>query len=417
MTKEGPKYVPNPAADVAKEVLDYLITQNDYGNREERTGKKLEQRFGGIGYGWDRDMLRLILAVLFRAGSIEVSQGGEKFSNYSDPRCRPPFINNNTFKSSLFTPVKPIDLKTLTRAVESYEALTGETVDVDKNSICEALKKFAAEEMKTVLPIEAQAKANQLPVVGTLQEYREALTVIEGGSPDDCVNTLAGGGASLKQVHDRVRKIADRLDDEGLVVVRLARRAAGVISKALEAQGEAGLKDKSTALREGLSREDILDSLPSIKQASREILDAFEHCYEARHADRTNQFRAAIEKVKGREEWTAVPETMRQPVLGPLQSRCCEDLKLSAGELACESCQAGLAQMESDIAALGGLFAQVIANIQKATTPNDVPFRRVRLAEFFAGPLKNEQQVKAAIEQLQDHLLKLLTEGVKIMLE
>ena len=85
VTKEGPKYVPNPAADVAKEVLDFLIAQNDYGNREERTGKKLEQRFGGIGYGWDRDMLRLILAVLFRAGSIEVSQAGEKFTSYSDP--------------------------------------------------------------------------------------------------------------------------------------------------------------------------------------------------------------------------------------------------------------------------------------------------------------------------------------------
>ena len=89
VTKEGAKYVPNPAADVAKEVLDYLIAQNEYGNREERTGKQLEKRFGGIGYGWDRDMLRLILAVLFRAGSIEVSQGGEKFTNYSDPRMPP----------------------------------------------------------------------------------------------------------------------------------------------------------------------------------------------------------------------------------------------------------------------------------------------------------------------------------------
>ena len=126
-------------------------------------------------------MLRLILAVLFRAGSIEVTQGGEKFTNYSDPRCRPPFINNNTFKSSLFTPVKPIDLKTLTRAVESYEDLTGETVDVDKNAIAEALKKFAAEEMKTVLPIEAQAKAHQLPVLGTLQDYREVAVGDRGG--------------------------------------------------------------------------------------------------------------------------------------------------------------------------------------------------------------------------------------------
>jgi hypothetical protein len=38
----------------------------------------------------DRDMLRLILAVLFRAGSVEVPQGGEKFTNYSDPRSRHP---------------------------------------------------------------------------------------------------------------------------------------------------------------------------------------------------------------------------------------------------------------------------------------------------------------------------------------
>ena len=181
VTKDGAKYVPNPSADVAKEVLDYLISENGYGNREERTGKQLEKRFGGIGYGWDRDMLRLILAVLFRAGSIEVSQGGEKFNNYSDPRCRPPFTNNNTFKSSLFTPVKPIDLKTLTRAVESYEALTGETVDVDKNAIAEGLKRFAVVEMKTVLPIEAQAKAHQLPVVGAIQDFRESLVAIESG--------------------------------------------------------------------------------------------------------------------------------------------------------------------------------------------------------------------------------------------
>src|SRR5438445_2123105 len=192
MTKEGKTYVPNPAADVAKEILDYLVAQNDYGNREERTGKMLEKRFGGIGYGWDRDMLRLILAVLFRAGSIEVSQGGEKFTNYGDPRSRPPFTNNNTFKSSLFTPAKPIDLKTLTRAVESYEALTGETVDVDKNAIAEGLKKFAANGMKTVLPIEAQAKAHQLPVVSTIQGFRASLAVIEAGCPDDCGHTLAG---------------------------------------------------------------------------------------------------------------------------------------------------------------------------------------------------------------------------------
>jgi hypothetical protein len=41
--KDGPKFVPNPAADVAKEVLDYLVSEHSYGNKDTRTGKALER--------------------------------------------------------------------------------------------------------------------------------------------------------------------------------------------------------------------------------------------------------------------------------------------------------------------------------------------------------------------------------------
>ena len=74
-------------------------------------------------------------------------------------------------------------------------------MDVDKNAIAEALKKFAAEEIKTGLPIEAQAKAQQLPVLNAVEEYKDTLTSIETGTADDCVTILAGGGTSLKPAH------------------------------------------------------------------------------------------------------------------------------------------------------------------------------------------------------------------------
>ena len=417
VTKEGPKYLPNPAADVAKEVLDYLITQNDYGNREERTGKQLEKHFGGIGYGWDRDMLRLILALLFRAGSIEVSQGGEKFTNYSDPRCRPPFTNNNTFKSSLFTPVKPIDLKTLTRAVESYESLTGQTVDVDKNAIAEALKEFATDEMKVVLPIEAQAKAHQLPVVGTLQEFRESLAVIDAGSPDDCVNTLAGGGASLKQAHDRIRKIAECVDEKGLSALRQARQAVGQMWPQLETRGEVGLREEVGKLKGLLAAEDFYESLEAIDATAKGVSTAYRSLYEKAHGERAQQFDAAVEKIKGRPDWSAVPDSMRQQVLQPLASRRCMELDQPDGSLVCKTCGATLSQMESDVAALGGLFAQVVAQVQRLTTPPDTKVQRVRVSEFFGGAMENEEQVRQAVARLQDHLLKLLDEKVKIVVE
>ncbi len=76
-----------------------------------------------------------------------------------------------------------------------------------------------------------------------------------------------------------------------------------------------------------------------------------------------------------------------------------------------------LNQMESDVAALGGLFAQVIGQIQKLITPPDVKLKRVRVAEFLSGSLENEEQVKQAVARLQDHLLTLLCEGVKIVID
>jgi hypothetical protein len=288
---------------------------------------------------------------------------------------------------------------------------------MDKAAIAEALKAFAAEEMRRVLPVEALAKAHGVPVLDTVEDYRDSLAAIESGSADDCVTILAGGGVSLKRGHDRVRKIAECLDEKGLATLRNARRAVGEVWDLLDAQARADLQPKTDQLRELLSTEALLDSLSSIPATSREILGAYRTLYESRHIDRTEQFWGAIEKIKGREEWTAVPDSMREPVLAPLQSRCCGDLNLPDGALACESCRAGLNQMDSDVAALGGLFAQVVVQIQKLITPPEVPLRRVRVAEFFAGAVENEEQVRQAVARLQDHLLKLLGEGVKVVVE
>ena len=81
-----------------------------------RPGKALEKRFGGTPYGWERDMLRLILATLFRAGEIEVTHQGNLFRTYQDPASRTPFTNNPAFRAALFSPRQSVGLKTLTYA-------------------------------------------------------------------------------------------------------------------------------------------------------------------------------------------------------------------------------------------------------------------------------------------------------------
>ena len=415
--KEGAKYVPNPNADIAKEVRDYLVSQHEYGNREACLGKALESRFNGTPYGWERDVLRLVLAVLFRASVIEVSFGGQKFDSYAEPRSREPFINNTKFKSAIFTPIKPVDLKTLTQAVQSYEDLTGKTVDVEKNAIGVAAKQYAEAETKEVIPIIAEAKARYLPVLTIVEEYREALTNIQNGSADDCVNLLAGGATSLKEGRARIRKIAACLTEKGLATLQKARLAVSEMTRVFEEHGQDEIAAKGKELRDLLQSEVFFDSMAEIDKLAQAISTAYRELYKKTHTERAKQYQDSVEKIKGRSEWDQVPDTMQEPVLAPLTSRGCTENDFPETSLVCNACRAGVSQMESDIEALGGLFAKVVSEIQRLTTPPEVKIERVRVSEYLSGSFESPDQVKEAVARLQDYLLKLLDEGVKIVVE
>jgi hypothetical protein len=73
--------------------------------------------------------------------------------------------------------------------------------------------------------------------------------------------------------------------------------------------------------------------------------------------------------------------------------------------------------MESDIEALSVLFAKVVSEIQRLITPQGVKVKHVRVSDFISGPFESADQVREAVAQLQEHLLKLLDEGVRIVVE
>jgi hypothetical protein len=99
---EGTKYVVNIQAPVAKEITGYLYQEHDYGNKV--TGRMLEEHFGGLGYGWEREILWVVLASLLRAGVIEVTYQGRRFRNHLEAQVRAVFAATNAFRSASFAP-------------------------------------------------------------------------------------------------------------------------------------------------------------------------------------------------------------------------------------------------------------------------------------------------------------------------
>ncbi|MCG3145056.1 MAG: hypothetical protein HONDAALG_02597 [Gammaproteobacteria bacterium] len=420
--KEGAKYVPNPSAPVAKEILDYIRREHSYGNKV--TGKSLVDHFHGIGYGWEPDMVRLVMAVLLRAGSIEVTHQGRRFRNYQDPNSRAPFTAIPAFRAASFAPRESIDLKTLTSAVRHLEELTGEEVEIEESAIAAVFKKVADDELKLLLPVAATVQANNLPVGEMLEEYRQTLTGVQAAGSDDCVRILAGEGKTFKETRDRVRRIREAVSSQGLAAMRQARMAASRMWPLLEARGlHADLQTEAEKLQSLLTSPAFFEELVNISKLSQQIGVAYRAFYTELHERRTAAFAQAVEEIKGRAEWgqlETLSEDTSRTILAPLAARACDKLDWQEGATECQNCKASIGEMESDIAALSGLKAQALAQVRKLTTLSETEHTRiahVNLAEFFSEALDSEQSVNEAVERLRDHLLKLIAEGAKIILE
>ena len=422
--KDGPKNIVNVNADVAKEVLDYLKSEHSYGNKETRMGKTLEKRFGGTPYGWERDMLRLILATLFRAGEIEVTYQGNRFHNYQDPASRTPLTNNPAFRSSLFSPrqSKP-PLKELTKAVQQLEDLTGEEVDVEEGAIATAFKKIAAEESEKLYPLKATAEAHRLPVLSMLSEYQQTLAGIQSSASDDCVRILTENGKDFGETRDKVRKLRESLNAEAIGVLRQARQATDQVWQRLAAHNPSPeLGTTVEKLKTHLASEQFIDSWDEIVASTKTVLDAYRTAYCDLFDRRKAIYESAIGEIKNRTEWAPLEannSSMAATLLSPLQGRVgTDDDKEDVAEGKSLG-KSSLTEMESDLAAVDGLKSSVLVRLQELSIGGEkkAPIRKVRVSEFFNRPIQTQAELDKALDLIRDSLQKCIDEGAIIILE
>jgi len=416
VVKEGTRYVVNPNAAIVKETADYLASEHSYGNKV--TGRTLENHFGSIGYGWEREMLWLVLATLLRGGAIEVTYQGRRYRNHLDPQVRAPFSTTNAFRAASFAPRKAPDLRTLVAAARRYEALTGEEVDVEESTIAQAFQRLARAELEALLPVEATVRAHHIPLTQVLGEYRSTLETVLNSASDDCVNVLTGEGASFQQSRDRVATIRQATGEKGLAHLARLRTVAGQIWPLLQAEGhDSELGDHARFLRERLDDGTYYQVSAELDEALVSLETTYRDLYLGRHSERATAFAMAVDSVKALPDWALVPEEMQETLLKPLLDRV-HDLGLPEDGRVCTICRASLAEMGSDLAAVNGLRSDVLLRVQELTAPEE-KIERVRVSDVVGvgQTLSTPEEVDDLLEQLRDHLLKLIASGVKVVLE
>ncbi len=429
---EGGRFAPNPKAEIAQEILTYLKREHSYGNKV--TGAALTEYFGGLGYGWSSDIVRLVVAVLFRAGAIEVTHQARRYRNYQEPQARAPFATNPAFRSASFSPRESIDLKTLSKAVQELEAMLGREVDVEESAIAEQFQKLARTEREQALPALAQARALAFPVVQPLADWIESLDAVLNSQSDDCVRTLAGEGRSLREQRDNAHKIRAFLTDSNVNVVRNAR-AALLNQVPLLAQSTGQSVPDAVIVSELLDSGDLANRVKDLTEATNRIDAAYRDRYTERHRQRLDAYRVAIQSVRDQAAFRSLGSTDAEPVLVPLLRRAVDTFDLPPYAAADKNTGATLATIEDDLELLPSLQAGALgrlahypnalsvesdtlslqagrlAHLRESRTETEEAIEVVRLGDFLpkAQALADftDEEIDSAIEKLKQKLYAL----------
>jgi len=412
VVRQGGQYAISLDAPAAREVLEFIRQQDAYG--ETVTGKQLENRFRGFGYGWEVDVLILIVAALVRGGALELSWQGRRAHSHMDPVAREAFGRISAFRAAAFRPRQAVALSDLSRAAQLYERLSGERLDLpEETTIAEAIRRFYERERDRLTALRERLAALGLPGAEVVGEALFILRGIAESPSDDAVKTFAEQGEAVIAG----QRVADRLHDEGnLATLRRARRALQeawpVLSPRLAADDP--LRERVERLRANFEAPSFHERLPEIAADTGEV----EAAYRGLHADlsgrRAAAYRRAIEEVRARPEWDALPEAAKRRILAPLEARLGEEAGAGPGEDLV--LRPSLDQLETDLAAVDGLLRQALAELERLVAPEE-RVERVPVRRFFTGSVTTPEELEEALFRLREHCLKLLSEGARVIIE
>ncbi len=417
VSKQDDRYEINKNAEIIQEIMRFINEKHAYG--EKITGKLLEGRFGGIGYGWERDVLRLVLATIFRAGVIEITYQGKRYKSYKEPTGREAVINNNAFKVATFAPrEKRPSLQHIKKACQNYESITGEEIDTEEDAISRGLKELAIGKKEVLLSLNAKIQAYNLPCGEFVGDLLETMKQLPENDPDDCVKYLAEEGKALKVSFKKMNELNSALSENNIEIIKKGKQIVSELFYVLKnkVSPEDLLLETIERLQENLLAEDFYNRLTSITHDSEEIMKFYKNWYVEIHSKREKIYCKLSETVKGIAEWNLLPEYIKNNILQEISQKSCKNLDVR-DSFTCSNCRATIRQMESDISAKDGVENHIQQVIDNFIAKTDENIEKIRLSDFFAKNISTQEEFKEQADKFIKHIEILLKEGKRIILE
>ncbi len=278
---QGQQPVFNVESNPLAEVLARITNRTSYG--EVASGAWLSDQLAREPFGWEFDMVRLLVIALLRAGQLEATSKGRVIESAQSLEARNTFSNNNLFRQAAFRRKVSLDFTHLVDAAEAFRQLFGRDLpNLTQAEVAAAIRAALQSHEDELQGLHTLLTQRQLPGAEVLREALDQIRLIRTGTEEQAILTFNSTHQELKDALQRSVDLTQALIEPRLYDLNRARQAQDRQWPFLvqEPDLDETLRDHAEQLSELLARETFFRELPAIDQHTR----AVEQAYQQRHA-------------------------------------------------------------------------------------------------------------------------------------
>lgn len=388
-----------------KEVLDRIDERANYG--DTASGRYLADEFAKEPFGWDFEMVRLLVLSLLRAGKIEATSKGQTLDSVTGVEARDTFSNNNLFRQASFRPKKGVEFEELVKASEAFKDTFGSEVkELNAGAIVSELRREVARQEDTVASALSTLTAHRLPGGALLEGAIGQMKAILRGSEDNAIATFNTSHRAIKDAIKRAVELEQALTAPRLSELERAREALGARWGFLSQEADISddLRARATELADLLERETFFRELPAIDQHTK----ALELEYQRRFAEaldaRVAVYADAFEKLAKTSGWAEVDQHQRRRLAEPFER----------GQRRDET-RIPIPQLRADRDACSARLSAAMAELRRIIDGERVV--TVSVGSYFAEGVETEEQLESALSGVREECARLIGAGKKVIVQ
>ena len=330
-------------AAAIKELTEFI----DRNRREHLTGSKILNHFQKTPYGWDSNVIQLLVAVALRASLIQVRYQEQEYLDYTNEELLKILPNSRKFKKCEIENLNDIDQENLYEAKEAIDEIWDERVS---QALSEIVSTLDQKKEKTYSDLEETRKAARhidLPIQSELDSIWETLDdSIDDKQSTELIKALIENKEEISEAKEGLDQYhAFTEDDEKVESFKNMLKFVESVLPEIEEE-----IDEKNELKQLVGSKDIVEHWKTAKQDFTEATETFSEKYRKLHDSVSEEYEEKIDRLKENNSFQELDEGKQDAILSDLEEYKCDgQIENPEQKFRCPECKRDLKELQTDL--------------------------------------------------------------------